>query len=51
LKFAKYVILFFEVFVLRSGKGVIEERSIFGVNEEVEVEMIRDDRCRRGQHE
>jgi hypothetical protein len=33
--------------VLRSGKGVIEKRSIFGINEEVKVEMIRDDGCRR----
>jgi hypothetical protein len=46
------VILFFKVFVLRSGKSAIEERSIFGINEEVEVKMIRDDRCRRrGRHE
>jgi hypothetical protein len=51
LKFAEYVILFFKVFVLRSGKGAIEKRSIFGINEEVKVEMIRDDRRRRSQHE
>jgi hypothetical protein len=37
------MILFFEVFVLRSGKGAIKERPVFRVNEEVEVEMIRDD--------
>jgi hypothetical protein len=41
------MILFFKVFVLRSGKSVIEKRSIFGINEEVEVKMIRDDGCRR----
>jgi hypothetical protein len=47
LKFAEYVILFFEVIVLGSREGAIKKRSILRVNEEVEVEMIRDDRCRR----
>jgi hypothetical protein len=52
LKFTKYVILFFKVFVLRSRKSAIEKRSIFGINEEVEVEMIRDNGHRgRSRHE
>jgi hypothetical protein len=42
------VILFFEVVVLRSGKGAMEKRSILGIDEEIEVEMIRDDGCRGG---
>jgi hypothetical protein len=51
LKFAKYVILFFEVVVLRPGKGAMEERSVLRVNKEVEVKMIGDDRGRRSRHE
>jgi hypothetical protein len=52
LKFAEYVILFFEVVMLRSGKGMIEKRSVFGIDEEVEVEMVRDNGCGgRSQHE
>jgi hypothetical protein len=38
--------------VLRSGKGATKERSIFGINEEVKVEMIGDDgRRRRSRYE
>jgi hypothetical protein len=48
LKLAEYVILFFKVVVLRPGKGAMEERAIFGINEEVKVKMIRDDRCGGG---
>jgi hypothetical protein len=51
LKFAEHVILFFKVVMLRSGKGAMEERSVFGVNKEVEVEMIGDDGGRRNRHE
>jgi hypothetical protein len=48
LKFAEYMVLFFKVFVLRPGEGAIKKRLIFGIDKEVEVEMIRNDRCRRG---
>jgi hypothetical protein len=34
--------------MLRPGKGAVEKRSVLGVNKEVEVEMVRDDRCGRG---
>jgi hypothetical protein len=37
------VVLFFEVLVLGSGEGAMKKRSILGINEEVKVEMVRDD--------
>jgi hypothetical protein len=43
LDFAEYVVLFFEVLVLGSGEGTMKKRSILGINEEVKVEMVRDD--------
>jgi hypothetical protein len=39
------VILFFEVVVLGSREGAMKKWSVFGINEEVKVEMIRDDGC------
>jgi hypothetical protein len=45
LDFAEYVILFFEVIVLGSRKGTMKKRSVLGINEEVEVEMIGDNGC------
>jgi hypothetical protein len=42
LDFAEYVILFFEVIVLGSREGAMKKRSIFGINEEVKVEMVGD---------
>jgi hypothetical protein len=45
LKFAEYVVLFFEVIVLGSGEGAMKKRSILGIDEEVKVKMVRDDRC------
>jgi hypothetical protein len=45
LDFAEYVILFFEVFVLGSGEGVMKKRSVLGINEEVKVEMVGDNGC------
>jgi hypothetical protein len=47
LEFAENVVLFFKVVVLRSRKGAMEERSVLGVNKEVEVEMIGDNGWRR----
>jgi hypothetical protein len=44
LDFAEYVVLFFEVLLLGSGEGTMKKRSILGINEEVKVEMVRDDR-------
>jgi hypothetical protein len=40
LDFAEYVILFFEVIVLRSRKGTMEKRSVLGINEEIKVKMV-----------
>jgi hypothetical protein len=40
------MILLFEIFMFRSRKGTNKKRSIFGIKKEVEVEMIRDYRCR-----
>jgi hypothetical protein len=51
LKFAEYVILFFEIVVLRSGEGAMEERSVLWINKKVKVEMVGDDRGRRSRHE
>jgi hypothetical protein len=52
LDFAEYVILFFEVVVLGSGEGTMKKRSILRVNEEVKVEMVRDNgRGWGGRHE
>jgi hypothetical protein len=45
LDFTEYVILFFEVLVLGSGEGTIKKRSVLGINEEVKVEMVRDNGC------
>jgi hypothetical protein len=42
LDFAEYVILFFEVIVLGSGEGAMKKRSVLGINEEIKVEMVRD---------
>jgi hypothetical protein len=43
LDLAEYVILFFEVVVLGPGEGAMKKRSVLGINEEVKVEMVRDD--------
>jgi hypothetical protein len=48
LDFAKYVVLFFEVFVLGSGEGAMKKRSILRINEEIKVEMVGDYWCRGG---
>jgi hypothetical protein len=48
LKFAEYVVLFFEVIVLGSREGTMEEGSILGVDEEIKVKMVRDDGCGQG---
>jgi hypothetical protein len=45
LDFTEYVILFFEVIVLGSREGAMEKRSIFRVDEEIKVEMVRDHGC------
>jgi hypothetical protein len=38
--------------VLGSGEGAMEKRAVFGINEEVKVEMIGDNGCgRRSRHE
>jgi hypothetical protein len=37
--------------VLGSGEGAIKKRLILRINEEVKVEMIRDDGRRRSRHE
>jgi hypothetical protein len=42
------VILLFEVVVLWSREGAMKKRSVLRINEEVKVEMIRDDRCGGG---
>jgi hypothetical protein len=46
LDLAEYVVLFFEVIVLGSGEGAMKKRSVLGVNEEIKIEMVRDDGCR-----
>jgi hypothetical protein len=46
LDFTEYVILFFEVIVLGSREGTMKKRSILRIDEEVKVEMVRDNRCR-----
>jgi hypothetical protein len=51
LEFAKYVELFFEVVVLGSGKGAMKKRSILGIDEEVKIEMVGNDRSGGGRHE
>jgi hypothetical protein len=48
LNLTERVVLFFKVVVMGSGKGAMEEGSVFGINEEIEVEIVWDNGCGGG---